>query len=147
MYVTAVDVPALGTACQPPIETPTLTPPQIVKLRSHLDPLRSGTPLVSSSELDTLDADWTRWRAEWIHRRKVFYKCVRRAYYVFGKQMIDALLLASGRLWRIRFPRLMLNSLRRILGSSMIRLNMLNWSADHCVALLKGAESIYSARL
>ena len=65
----------------------------------------------------------------------------RCAYYFgFGKQMIDALLLASGRLWQIRFPRLMLNSLRRILGSSMIRLNMSNWSADHYVALLKGAE-------
>lgn len=46
-----------------------------MKLRAHIEPLRSGTPLVSVAELDTLDTDWTRWRAEWIRRRKVFYKC------------------------------------------------------------------------
>lgn len=46
---------------------------KITKLRAHIEPLRSGTPLVSSAELDTLDADWTRWRGEWICRRKVFY--------------------------------------------------------------------------
>ncbi|KAN0130517.1 Tat binding protein 1(TBP-1)-interacting protein (TBPIP) domain containing protein [Lactarius tabidus] len=46
---------------------------KITKLRTHIEPLRSGTPLVSSAELETLEADWTRWRAEWIGRRKVFY--------------------------------------------------------------------------
>ncbi|KAH8991246.1 TBPIP-domain-containing protein [Lactarius akahatsu] len=46
---------------------------QIAKLRAHIEPLREGTPLVSAAELDTLDADWTRWRAEWVRRRKVFY--------------------------------------------------------------------------
>ena len=66
----------LALRVNPQLKRHASTPPQIVKLRAHLDPLRSGTPLVSSSELDTLDADWTRWRAEWIHRRKVFYKCV-----------------------------------------------------------------------
>ena len=119
-----------------------------MKLRAHLDPLRSGTPLVSSSELDTLDADWTRWRAEWIHRRKVFYKCVapssflgesqtddRRVFFVFVFVFVIAY-IASGRLWRIRFPRMMLNSLRMILGSNMIRLNMSNLSADRYVAFL-----------
>ena len=45
---------------------------QIVKLRGHLDPLRSGMPLVSSAKLDNFDVDWTHWRAEWILRRKVF---------------------------------------------------------------------------
>ncbi|KAN0130529.1 hypothetical protein V8E53_011615, partial [Lactarius tabidus] len=46
---------------------------KITKLRAYID-IRSGTTLVSSAELETLDTDWTRWRTEWIHRRKVFYK-------------------------------------------------------------------------
>jgi len=46
---------------------------KITKLRTHLEPLRTGTPLVSAAELDALDTDWTRWRAEWVRRRKVFY--------------------------------------------------------------------------
>ena len=45
---------------------------QIVKLRADLDPLRSGMPLVSSAELDSLDVDWTHWCAEWIFQRTVF---------------------------------------------------------------------------
>jgi hypothetical protein len=48
---------------------------QVAKLREHLEPLRAGTPLVSTAELDALDAEWTKWRSEWVRRRKVFYKC------------------------------------------------------------------------
>ncbi|KAI9511924.1 TBPIP-domain-containing protein [Russula earlei] len=46
---------------------------KVAKLREHLEPLRSGTPLVSGAELDTLDAEWVKWRAEWVRRKKVFY--------------------------------------------------------------------------
>jgi hypothetical protein len=49
---------------------------QVDKLREQLEPLRAGTPLVSTADLDALDAEWTKWRSEWIRRRKVFYKCV-----------------------------------------------------------------------
>ncbi|KAI0058767.1 TBPIP-domain-containing protein [Artomyces pyxidatus] len=42
------------------------------KLRAHLDPLRSGTPLVSADELDLIDIDWIKWRGEWMKRKKVF---------------------------------------------------------------------------
>ena len=48
---------------------------QVAKLREHLEPLRAGTPLVSAVELNALDAEWTKWRSEWIKRRKVFCKC------------------------------------------------------------------------
>jgi 26S proteasome regulatory subunit (ATPase 3-interacting protein) len=48
---------------------------QVAKLREHLEPLRAGTPLVSTAELNALDAEWTKWRSEWVKRRKVFYKC------------------------------------------------------------------------
>jgi hypothetical protein len=48
---------------------------QVAKLREHLEPLRAGTPLVSTAELNELDAEWTKWRSEWVKRRKVFYKC------------------------------------------------------------------------
>ncbi|KAI9456843.1 TBPIP-domain-containing protein [Lactarius psammicola] len=58
---------------------------KIAKLHAHLEPLRAGTPLVSAAELDALDADWTRWRAEWVRRRKVFYKCAfPHPYFLFG---------------------------------------------------------------
>ncbi|KAI0635495.1 TBPIP-domain-containing protein [Trametes polyzona] len=42
------------------------------KARGHLEPLRAGTPLISAEENAQLDADWTRWRNEWVRRRKVF---------------------------------------------------------------------------
>ncbi|KAI8980014.1 TBPIP-domain-containing protein [Trametes punicea] len=44
----------------------------VQKARAHLAPLRAGTPLVSVEETAELNADWTRWRNEWIRRRKVF---------------------------------------------------------------------------
>jgi len=53
------------------------TESKVTKLREHLDPLRAGTPLVSTDELNELDAEWTKWRSEWVKRRKVFYKCAR----------------------------------------------------------------------
>ncbi|PSR73724.1 hypothetical protein PHLCEN_2v10443 [Hermanssonia centrifuga] len=45
---------------------------QIAKAIAHLQPLRSGSPLVSAEELARLDAEWLKWRAEWIRRRKIF---------------------------------------------------------------------------
>ncbi|KAG1843352.1 TBPIP-domain-containing protein [Suillus subalutaceus] len=44
----------------------------IMQLTDRLVPLRSGAPLISAEELVKIDADWARWRAEWIRRRKVF---------------------------------------------------------------------------
>ncbi|OJT03222.1 Homologous-pairing protein 2 [Trametes pubescens] len=44
----------------------------VQKARSHLDPLRAGTPLISQEESAQLDADCTRWRNEWVRRRKIF---------------------------------------------------------------------------
>ncbi|KAI0280945.1 TBPIP-domain-containing protein [Russula aff. rugulosa BPL654] len=49
------------------------TESKVTKLREHLEPLRAGTPLVSTAELNALDAEWTKWRSEWVKRRKVFY--------------------------------------------------------------------------
>ncbi|KAI0649574.1 TBPIP-domain-containing protein [Trametes meyenii] len=42
------------------------------KARAHLEPLRSGTRLISAEETTQLDAEWMRWRNEWVRRRKVF---------------------------------------------------------------------------
>jgi 26S proteasome regulatory subunit (ATPase 3-interacting protein) len=50
---------------------------QVAKLREHIEPLRAGTPLVSTTELDALDEEWVKWRAEWVRRRKVFYEYAR----------------------------------------------------------------------
>ncbi|KAG1852738.1 TBPIP-domain-containing protein [Suillus subluteus] len=42
----------------------------IMQLTDRLVPLRSGAPLISAEELVKIDADWAKWRAEWIRRRK-----------------------------------------------------------------------------
>ncbi|KZT63550.1 TBPIP-domain-containing protein [Daedalea quercina L-15889] len=42
------------------------------KARKRLAPLRTGSPLVSAGELAQLDADWTKWRAEWVRRKRIF---------------------------------------------------------------------------
>ncbi|KZT00921.1 TBPIP-domain-containing protein [Laetiporus sulphureus 93-53] len=44
----------------------------VEKARGRLQPLRAGTPLVSAAELADLDADWTKWHAEWVRRKKIF---------------------------------------------------------------------------
>ncbi|KAI5119523.1 hypothetical protein M0805_002545 [Coniferiporia weirii] len=38
----------------------------------YLTPLRTGASLISTEEIAQLDADWIKWRKEWIDRRKVF---------------------------------------------------------------------------
>lgn len=49
---------------------------QSEKTKERLQPLRSGTPVLSTAELSQLDADWTKWRAEWVKRKKIFTKWV-----------------------------------------------------------------------
>ncbi|OSX57542.1 hypothetical protein POSPLADRAFT_1156305 [Postia placenta MAD-698-R-SB12] len=48
----------------------------VQRIRERLRPLRSGKTLVSATELAQLDADWTKWRAEWVRRKKIFTTCV-----------------------------------------------------------------------
>ncbi|KAH9485222.1 Homologous-pairing protein 2 [Psilocybe cubensis] len=48
------------------------TKSRILKVNSTLQPLRSGAPPITAEELEFIYADWTKWRAEWIRRRKVF---------------------------------------------------------------------------
>ncbi|KAF8895721.1 TBPIP-domain-containing protein [Gymnopilus junonius] len=44
----------------------------ISKITDTLKPLRSGAPPITAEELDRIHADWSKWRAEWVRRRKVF---------------------------------------------------------------------------
>ncbi|KAJ7690682.1 TBPIP-domain-containing protein [Mycena rosella] len=44
----------------------------IKKTDAQLQPLRSGAPLISAEDLEQVDADWIKWRAEWVHRKKIF---------------------------------------------------------------------------
>ncbi|KAG2049340.1 TBPIP-domain-containing protein [Suillus hirtellus] len=53
------------------------TKKEIAQLTDRLVPLRSGAPLISAEELIKIDADWAKWRAEWIRRRKVFMTLAR----------------------------------------------------------------------
>ena len=45
---------------------------KIEQVTKNLQPLRSGAPPISSEELAQIYADWTKWRAEWARRRKIF---------------------------------------------------------------------------
>ncbi|KAJ1307870.1 hypothetical protein OPQ81_001950 [Rhizoctonia solani] len=45
---------------------------QIELLTRTLAPLRNGQAPISESDLAQLDAEWSRWRTEWINRKKVF---------------------------------------------------------------------------
>ena len=56
--------------------TTDINPVQIEKTMNYLIPLRSGTSLISTEEIEQLDKDWVKWRKEWVDRRKVFMKYV-----------------------------------------------------------------------
>ncbi|KIL66308.1 hypothetical protein M378DRAFT_75412 [Amanita muscaria Koide BX008] len=38
---------------------------------SRLEPLRSGTPIISPEDREQVQAEWLKWRAEWMRRKKV----------------------------------------------------------------------------
>ncbi|KAH7883218.1 TBPIP-domain-containing protein [Phlebopus sp. FC_14] len=44
----------------------------ISELLERLRPLRNGVPLISAEALASIDSEWTKWRQEWVRRRKVF---------------------------------------------------------------------------
>ncbi|KAF8520815.1 TBPIP-domain-containing protein [Gautieria morchelliformis] len=45
----------------------------LFSLHQQLQPLRSGQSLVTVEDLAHLDAEWQKWRALWVERRKVFH--------------------------------------------------------------------------
>lgn len=47
---------------------------QVAKTLGYLEPLRSGQTLISPEEMAQLDADWAKWRAEWVSRKKIYMK-------------------------------------------------------------------------
>ena len=55
------------------------------ELRAHVEPLRSGTPLLTESQLEEIDKELSRWYAEWTRRRKVFREY---AILIFGLYVI-----------------------------------------------------------
>ncbi|KIM63504.1 hypothetical protein SCLCIDRAFT_117295 [Scleroderma citrinum Foug A] len=42
------------------------------RMLDSLAPLRAGTSLITTQDMDRIDADWARWREEWVRRRSVF---------------------------------------------------------------------------
>ncbi|THH29472.1 hypothetical protein EUX98_g4715 [Antrodiella citrinella] len=44
----------------------------VKKTITRLEPLRSGAPPISPEELAQLDAEWTKYRNDWVRRRKIF---------------------------------------------------------------------------
>jgi len=44
----------------------------IAKRSVLLQPLRSGAPPMSTEDIAKVDAEWLKWRAEWVRRKKVF---------------------------------------------------------------------------
>ncbi|KAF9453958.1 TBPIP-domain-containing protein [Macrolepiota fuliginosa MF-IS2] len=53
--------------------------------KERLIPLREGAPPISSEDLTQVEDEWTRWRGEWVRRRKVFTE------YEFWQLATDAL--------------------------------------------------------
>lgn len=47
------------------------------RISAHLEPLRAGITLVSAEDLAKVEADWVKWRAEWVRRKKIFTTYVR----------------------------------------------------------------------
>jgi 26S proteasome regulatory subunit (ATPase 3-interacting protein) len=45
---------------------------KIEQVTKNLQPLRSGAPPISAEKVAQIYADWTKWRAEWVRRRKIF---------------------------------------------------------------------------
>jgi hypothetical protein len=95
-----------------------------------------------------LDAEWIKWRAEWVRRRKVFYKYAHLRFPpprdgsepAFNAPLTISISLngqkkASGRSCLTRCPRPMRPNWPRILGSSTILRNISNWNAGLCVRL------------
>ncbi|KAJ8463634.1 hypothetical protein ONZ45_g17512 [Pleurotus djamor] len=44
----------------------------IAKALDRLAPLRAGTTMVSAENIAQIENEWTKWRTEWIRRRKIF---------------------------------------------------------------------------
>ncbi|TFK23696.1 TBPIP-domain-containing protein [Coprinopsis marcescibilis] len=45
---------------------------ELAQVQSSLEPLRSGSKPISAEDLQKLQADWEKWKAEWFRRRKIF---------------------------------------------------------------------------
>ncbi|KAF5345291.1 hypothetical protein D9758_008473 [Tetrapyrgos nigripes] len=45
---------------------------EITKRNEVLQPLRLGAPLVSAEDIAKMDAEWLKWRTEWIRRKKIY---------------------------------------------------------------------------
>ncbi|KAF9017524.1 TBPIP-domain-containing protein [Hymenopellis radicata] len=44
----------------------------VEKKTALLEPLRSANSLISAEDLAKVDAEWTKWRTEWLSRKKIF---------------------------------------------------------------------------
>ncbi|KAF7298111.1 TBPIP domain-containing protein [Mycena chlorophos] len=44
----------------------------IENIDAQLQPLRAGAPLISEQDIEQVDADWVKWRNEWVRRKKVY---------------------------------------------------------------------------
>lgn len=62
--------------------------PQIAKRTVLLQPLRSGAPPISAEEIAQIDADWLKWREEWIRRKKTFNSSVITAWIALILQIL-----------------------------------------------------------
>ncbi len=61
----------------------------VQKTLKYLEPLRSGAPLISPEEMEKLDKDWSKWRSEWVNRKKVFTTLVSHSAYK-SKQLVNS---------------------------------------------------------
>jgi len=107
--------------------------PKTSLVSKNLTPLRSGAPPISAEELDQVYADWTKWRAEWIRRRKIFNTYVFYLFLTFWRldeiswiccSSVLSCSLGSGSWLRMLFLLRMPKTWKRTSASNAIHLNM-----------------------
>ncbi|KIK68955.1 hypothetical protein GYMLUDRAFT_213799, partial [Collybiopsis luxurians FD-317 M1] len=45
---------------------------EIAKRSTSLQPLRTGAPPMSAEQIAQIEAEWSKWRDEWVRRKKIF---------------------------------------------------------------------------
>ena len=96
-----------------------------------MQPLRSGAQLISAESLAQADADWAKWRAEWVRRRKIFMSWVFPSflpspptYHPPNCSLLNLDFLVFGNLSQTLYLHKMQKNFPKIWGSNLTQLNM-----------------------
>lgn len=74
---------------------------QMSKTSRLLEPLRQGAPMISKEEKAQIEADWAKWRSEWIRRKRIF-----NAFVLPSSSCLVLAAQVSPRLWHLQIDSL-----------------------------------------